>query len=131
MLALALRSVSSVSEGLYLLTDVTVWMLKAWLIAVFPFWVFLRALSAIYVGSKRGGYDGLLRKIPQRPMPDEQWGDMIASLSADELIAGKLMNPEQWDLARRVIAQQIYVSLASNCRPATDLNTAAQPPDDI
>jgi hypothetical protein len=56
-------------------------------------------------------------------MPDEKWGDMIASFSAEELIAGKLITQEQWDFARRIIAQQIYVSLVSNCYPAGDLNS--------
>jgi hypothetical protein len=53
-------------------------------------------------------------------MPDEKWSDMIASHSADELVAGKLITPEQWDFARRIIAQQIFVSLVSNCYPAGD-----------
>jgi hypothetical protein len=45
---------------------------------------------------------------------------MIASFSADELLAGKLITSEQWDFARRIIAQQISVSLISNCYPEGD-----------
>jgi hypothetical protein len=56
-------------------------------------------------------------------MRDEKWGDMIASYSADELIAGKLITRDQWDFARRIIAQQISVFLLSNCYPAGDLHS--------
>ena len=48
---------------------------------------------------------------------------MIASHSADELLAGGLIQPEQWDHTMAIIRQQAYVALISNCYPTGDLNS--------
>ena len=42
---------------------------------------------------------------------------MLASYAADELVAGELIQPDQWDLAMRIIRQQAYVLFVSNCYP--------------
>ncbi len=44
----------------------------------------------------------------------------MASYSADELFAARLIGPDQRDLAMRIIEQQAYVLLVSNCYPAGD-----------
>jgi len=60
--------------------------------------------------------------VPSHSKPDEAWCEMLASYSADELVAGKLITPQQWDQAMRAIRQQAYILLISNCYPAGDLN---------
>jgi hypothetical protein len=59
------------------------------------------------------------QNLPQHHRPDEQWSNLAAELAVDELIAGKLIMQDQADFARRIVAQQIYVLLISNCRPTT------------
>jgi hypothetical protein len=56
---------------------------------------------------------------PKHHRPDEQWSNLAAELAVDELTAGRLIMEDQADFARRIVAQQIYVLLISNCRPTT------------
>ena len=62
-------------------------------------------------------------KLPAHPKPDEEWCELMASYAAEELVAGKLITKDQFDFARRIIAQQAYVLLVSNAYPAGDLNS--------
>jgi hypothetical protein len=55
--------------------------------------------------------------LPAYHLPDEKWCDLAADNAVVELIAGKLIAPDQFAFARRIIAQQLYVLLVSNCRP--------------
>jgi hypothetical protein len=55
--------------------------------------------------------------LPQRGMPDEDWCELAAANAVDELIAGKVVAPEQSAFAHRIVAQQLFVLLVSNCRP--------------
>ena len=55
---------------------------------------------------------------PPHPQPAERWCDMLASYSADELVAGKLFQPDRWNFAMRIIRQQAHLLLASNCYPS-------------
>ena len=64
-----------------------------------------------------------MSKVPAFPKPDEDWCEMIAQFSADELLAGGLIKPDQWDFAKRIIRQQAIVQLVSNCYPMGDLNS--------
>ena len=57
------------------------------------------------------------------PQLDERWCDLLASHAADELVAGKIIQPDQWAFAMQVIRQQAYVLLVSNCYPTGDLNS--------
>ena len=43
---------------------------------------------------------------------------MLASYAADELVAGKLIQPGRWDRAMHIVRQQAHVLLVSNCTPA-------------
>ncbi len=43
---------------------------------------------------------------------------MLPSYSADELVAGKLIQPEQCNFAMRIIRQQAHILLASNHYPS-------------
>ena len=66
---------------------------------------------------------------PLHPQPAERWRDMLASYSADELVAGKLIQPDQWDFVMRIIRQQAHILLASNCYPsATSVGIETRPP---
>jgi hypothetical protein len=64
-----------------------------------------------------------MSKLPAHPKQDEKWCEIMASLSADELVAGGVIRPDQKDFAMKVIRQQAYVLLVSNCYPAGDLNS--------
>jgi hypothetical protein len=59
-------------------------------------------------------------RLPPHHKPDGQWCDLAASYAVDELIAGKLIEPDQAEFARRIIAQQLSILLVSNCRPIDD-----------
>jgi hypothetical protein len=50
-------------------------------------------------------------------MSDENWSELAAAYAVDELIAGKVVAPEQAEFARQIVAQQLSVMLVSNCRP--------------
>jgi len=62
-------------------------------------------------------------KLPERYKPDEQWCDLAADYAVTELIAGKLVTPDQFDFAKRIVAQQLYVLLVSSCRPVDPENS--------
>jgi len=51
------------------------------------------------------------------PKPDEEWCTLAAELSVEELLAGRVIAPDQRKFAQEIIAQQLYILLASNCRP--------------
>jgi hypothetical protein len=55
--------------------------------------------------------------LPHRGMSDEDWTELAAAYAVDELIAGKVIVPAQAEFAHRIVAQQLYVLLVSNCRP--------------
>lgn len=61
--------------------------------------------------------------MPAHPQPDEKWCDMMASYSADELVAGGVITSDQRDFVKRIIEQQAYILLVSNAYPAGDLNS--------
>jgi hypothetical protein len=50
--------------------------------------------------------------------PDAEWTELAAALSVEELIAGKVIEPNQADFAHRIIAQQLEILLIMNCRPS-------------
>jgi hypothetical protein len=50
-------------------------------------------------------------------MSDEDWTELAAEYVVEELIAGKVVAPEQAEFAHRIVAQQLFVLLVSNCRP--------------
>jgi hypothetical protein len=52
-----------------------------------------------------------------RSKKDLAWSDFAAALCVDELLVAKLIQPEQADFARRIVAQQLYVMLVSDKRP--------------
>ena len=62
-------------------------------------------------------------QLPSHDRPDEQWCELAAALAAEELIAGKLITPDQADFAHRIIAQQLFILLVSNCRPNESKNS--------
>ncbi|HXY00323.1 MAG TPA: hypothetical protein VEI54_05335 [Candidatus Limnocylindrales bacterium] len=45
------------------------------------------------------------------------WSDQAAALSVDELLIAKLIQPDQADFARRIVAQQLHVLLVSGSIP--------------
>jgi hypothetical protein len=64
-----------------------------------------------------------MENLPRFDRADHAWCDMLASYSADELVAGGVIQPGQWELAMQIVRQQAYVLLVSNCYPARDLNS--------
>lgn len=63
-----------------------------------------------------------MTNLPSHPKPDLDWCALAANLSADELVAGKLITREQADFAQRIIGQQLYILLVSNCRPVDEIS---------
>jgi hypothetical protein len=57
------------------------------------------------------------RNLPHHSMSDEDWTELAAANAVDELIAGKIVEPEKAEFALRIVAQQLFVLLVSNCRP--------------
>ncbi len=62
------------------------------------------------------------KQLPEHHQPDKEWAELAASLSVDELIAGNVVTAAQADFACRIVAQQIYILLISNCRPISEKN---------
>lgn len=60
-------------------------------------------------------------ELPKHTKSDENWSDLVADMAASELVAGKLIAPDQFDFAQRIIAQQVYILLISECRPSRDV----------
>jgi hypothetical protein len=55
-----------------------------------------------------------------RHRTDDDWSTLAAELAVHELIAGDVISANQADFARRIIGQQLFVLLVSNCRPFPD-----------
>jgi hypothetical protein len=62
-------------------------------------------------------------ELPRHDESDEDWSEIAAETAVDELIAGKVVAPEQAAFARRIVAQQLFILLVSNVRPVPSKNS--------
>ncbi len=54
----------------------------------------------------------------KRDKADDEWSQFCGRLAVEELLIAKIIAPETAEWAREIIAQQIFVLLVSDVRPA-------------
>jgi hypothetical protein len=60
---------------------------------------------------------------------DLAWSGQRANSAIDELVRAGLLKETDWELAEKIVAQDIHIALISGCRPDANFKLPPGPPE--